>query len=83
MVRSSEDEGSITDWVENETNSPGLDAMYDCLSNGGNASGTDTELIRAIKVGGRTILAAGGADGGIVQKYAEAISHDVAVLGTI
>ncbi|TGO07847.1 hypothetical protein BTUL_0242g00120 [Botrytis tulipae] len=69
---SSEDASEITDWIRKQTGDLGPDALYDCLGNGGDAN-----------KGGRAVLAAGGAEGQITQGYLEAMSRDVAVLGTL
>ncbi|PVH83601.1 GroES-like protein [Cadophora sp. DSE1049] len=79
---SSEDGGDVASWIREQTNGLGPDAMYDCLGNGGDANATST-LIGIVKRGGRAVLAAGGAEGKIVQNYLEAMSRDVAVLGTM
>ncbi|TGO42608.1 hypothetical protein BHYA_0006g00080 [Botrytis hyacinthi] len=57
-------------------------ALYDCLGNGGDAN-TTSILVNTLKKGGRAVLAAGGAEGQIPQGYLEAMSRDVAVLGTL
>ncbi|KAL2067590.1 hypothetical protein VTL71DRAFT_2015 [Oculimacula yallundae] len=78
---SSEDEEDIPGWIEQQTNKLGPDALYDCLGNGGDANLT-SKWIGTVKKGGRVVLAAGGAEGKIIQNYSEAMSRDVAVLGT-
>jgi alcohol dehydrogenase len=84
-VRTISSEGgmeSVVAWIKEQTNGLGPDALYDCLGNGGDANATSI-LIGTVKTGGRAVLAAGGADGEIKQSYLEAMSRDVAVLGTI
>lgn len=81
-VRSTEDEGDILEWIKEQTNGFGTDGLYDCLGNGGDASGT-SKLIGSVKRGGRVALAAGGVGGDIVQSYGEAMVHDVSVNGTL
>ncbi|EPE27583.1 GroES-like protein [Glarea lozoyensis ATCC 20868] len=78
---STEDDKDVVQWIQEQTNGVGPDLFYDCLGNGGDANST-RKLIGALKSGGRAVLAAGGADGEISQKYSEAMSHDVAILGT-
>ncbi|KAK5079832.1 hypothetical protein LTR70_008899 [Exophiala xenobiotica] len=83
VVRSSEDEGDIVEWVKQQINGLGPDALYDCLGVGGDASST-SNLVGCVKQGGRLILAAGGAERNIGgQPYFEVMMHNVAVLGTI
>ncbi|KAH7417954.1 chaperonin 10-like protein [Cadophora sp. MPI-SDFR-AT-0126] len=79
---SSEGGADVPAWIREQTNGLGPDALYDCLGNGGDANATSA-LIGSVKRGGRAVLAAGGAEGEIVQTYLEAMSHDVAVLGTL
>lgn len=79
---SSEDSSEITDWIRKQTGDLGPDALYDCLGNGGDANVTSI-LVNTLKKGGRAVLAAGGAEGQITQGYLEAMSRDVAVLGTL
>lgn len=79
---SSEDGKDVAAWISEQTDGKGADAFYDCLGNGGDANATSA-LVGSVKRGGRTVLAAGGAEGKIVQSYLEAMSRDVAVLGTM
>jgi len=79
---SSEDGGDVSAWIREQTGGLGPDAMYDCLGNGGDAN-TTSELVGTVKRGGRAVLAAGGSEGDIIQNCLEAMSHDVAVLGTM
>ncbi|KAI9639059.1 chaperonin 10-like protein [Dioszegia hungarica] len=81
-VVSSEEEKDIAGWVKSHTDGLGVDAMYDCLGNGGDGNMT-MELIKLVKVGGKAILAAGGAEGSLNQTYTEAMSHSCAILGTM
>ncbi|KAK5069272.1 hypothetical protein LTR64_008433 [Lithohypha guttulata] len=62
VVRSSEDKGGITEWIKQETDGLGPDAMYDCLGVGGDATLT-SQYVDSIKSGGRVALVAGGAFG--------------------
>lgn len=82
VVRSSEEEGDAVEWIKSHTDNLGADALYDCLGVGGDASST-SKLLDGVKDGGRVILAAGGADGEIVQKYWQILTRNVAVLGTM
>ncbi|BGP39988.1 hypothetical protein JCM10450v2_003968 [Rhodotorula kratochvilovae] len=82
VTRSSEG-GDLVEWVARETGGVGVDAMYDCLGNGGDASVTSELILRATRRGGRAVLAAGGAEGQISQSYAEAMGRDVAVFGSM
>ncbi|KJX93133.1 alcohol dehydrogenase like protein [Zymoseptoria brevis] len=81
---SSEDGGidAVTKWVSEQTDGLGPDALYDCLGNGGDAA-TTSRLAGTVKRGGIAVLAAGGAEGEIRQTYLEAMSRDVAILGTM
>jgi threonine dehydrogenase-like Zn-dependent dehydrogenase len=79
---STEDGGDELKWISEQTNGLGPDMLYDCLGNGDDTNSTN-RLVGALKKGGRAILAAGGADGQISQHYSEAMSRDVAVLGTM
>ncbi|SMR59375.1 unnamed protein product [Zymoseptoria tritici ST99CH_1E4] len=80
----SEDGGidAVTKRVSEQTNGLGPDALYDCLGNGGDAD-TTSRLVGTVKRGGIAVLAAGGAEGEIRQTYLEAMSRDVAILGTM
>lgn len=82
VVRSSEDDEDIMDWIKQQTNGQGTDGLYDCLGVGGDAS-TTSQLIMSIKPGGRAVLAAGSAAGNINVEYTVAFDRDVAILGTI
>jgi len=53
VVRSSEDEGDIVEWVKQQTNGLGPDALYDCLGVGGDASSA-CNLVGCVKQGGRS-----------------------------
>lgn len=81
-VCSSEDGGNVLEWIKHQTDGLGPDALYDCLGNGGDAKST-SDLVRSLKRGGKAVLAAGGADGNIVQTYGEALDHDVSINGTL
>jgi alcohol dehydrogenase len=81
-ISSEEGIEAVSSWIKQQTNGLGPDALYDCLGNGGDANATSA-LINTIKTGGRAVLAAGGAEGKIVQTYLQAMSRDVAVLGTM
>lgn len=78
---SSEDGGDVAAWISEQTSGLGPDALYDCLGNGGDAEMTG-KLVNTVKRGGKAVLAAGGAEGNIVQSYLEAMFREVAVLGT-
>ncbi|GAA5893043.1 hypothetical protein JCM6882_006923 [Rhodosporidiobolus microsporus] len=82
ITRSSEDEGTIADWVKEHTNGLGVDCVYDCLGVGGDANSTAAMVKGALKVGGRAVLAAGGAEGSIEQSYYEIMMGDKAVVGS-
>ncbi|TGO30732.1 hypothetical protein BPAE_0003g00150 [Botrytis paeoniae] len=82
VVRSTEDEGDLTQWVKEQTNGLGPDGLYDCLGNGGDADGT-AKLISSLKRGGRVALAAGGVAGDITHSYGEIMEQDVSVNGTL
>lgn len=81
FTRSSEDEGDIAEWIREKTGGLGPDVLYDCLGVGGDANGT-MKLISTVKVGGKAILAAGGAEGDLSQTYEEAMTHQVAIIGS-
>ena len=81
VTKSSEDDGDIADWIKEQTNGLGPDILYDCLGVGGDANGT-MKLINTVKTGGSAILAAGGAEGDLSQTYAEAMVHQVAIIGS-
>ncbi|OLM09008.1 Alcohol dehydrogenase [Pseudonocardia sp. Ae707_Ps1] len=78
---SSEDGVDLPKWTLDQTDGLGVDVMYDCLGVGGDGNTTDA-LRRAVKAGGRTILAAGGVDADLTETYAEAMSRDTATLGS-
>lgn len=80
-VRSSED-GDFADWVRDETNGLGVDALYDCLGAGGDAEST-SQLLECVKAGGKMILAGGATEGKIEFTYRTAMVRDVAILGTV
>ncbi|KAM0308525.1 hypothetical protein ACHAO8_009930 [Botrytis cinerea] len=82
VVRSSEDEGDLVEWIKEQTNGLGPDGFYDCLGNGGNSDGT-SKLISSLKRGGRAALAAGGVPGDITHSYNEVMGHDVSVNGVL
>lgn len=82
VVRSSEDEGDVLEWIKEQTNGLGTDGLYDCLGNGGDANGT-SKLISSVKRGGKVALAAGGVPGNISMSYGEAMVHDVGVNGVL
>ncbi|CAD6442114.1 eef7c0de-ab6f-410b-93a0-f6bad3c09e12 [Sclerotinia trifoliorum] len=82
VVRSTEDDGDILEWIKEQTNGFGTDGLYDCLGNGGDANGT-SKLISSVKRGGRVALAAGGVPGDITHSYGEVMTHDVSVNGTL
>lgn len=81
-VRSSEDEGSIVDWVMEQTGGVGVDVIYDCLGVGGDASGLAELFKKAVKAGGEVVLAAGGAEGDISQSYGDYQERDVRIHGS-
>lgn len=81
VVRSSEDT-DILEWIKEQTDGKGPDALYDCLGVGGDANST-SQLVGAVKSGGRVVLAAGSAEGTINIEYRVAMDRDVAVLGTL
>ncbi|THW88403.1 pectin lyase-like protein [Aureobasidium pullulans] len=80
-VRSSED-GDFADWVRDEINGLGVDALYDCLGAGGDAEST-SQLLECVKAGGKMILAGGATEGKIEFTYRTAMVRDVAILGTV
>lgn len=80
-VVSSEDESDLAAWVVEHTDGVGVDVFYDCLGVGGDAT-TTNDLIRAVRPGGKAMLAAGGAEGTISRSYEEAMSASVAVVGS-
>jgi threonine dehydrogenase-like Zn-dependent dehydrogenase len=81
VTRSSEDDGDIAEWIKEQTHGLGPDVLYDCLGVGGDAGGT-MKLINTVKTGGSAILAAGGAEGDLTQTYAEAMQHQVSIVGS-
>jgi threonine dehydrogenase-like Zn-dependent dehydrogenase len=81
-VRSSEDEGSIADWVLEQTGGVGVDVIYDCLGVGGDAKTTAELFSKAVRAGGQVVLAAGGAEGDISQSYAQYQARDVRIHGS-
>ncbi|THV45842.1 hypothetical protein BGAL_0445g00050 [Botrytis galanthina] len=82
VVRSSEDEGDLVQWIKEQTNGLGPDGLYDCLGNGGDSDGT-SKLISSLNRGGRVALAAGGVPGEITNTYGKWMVHDVSVNGTL
>ncbi|GAA5826040.1 hypothetical protein JCM11251_000103 [Rhodosporidiobolus azoricus] len=82
VVRSSEDEGELSDWVMQHTGGLGVDAVYDCLGVGGDANSTSCMVKTALKAGGKAVLAAGGAEGSVEQSYWEILTQDRAVHGS-
>lgn len=70
-------------WVKEQTAGLGVDAYIDCLGVGGAASTTETLVRSAVKVGGRAVLVAGGAQGDIKQPYYEFFMRDVALVGSV
>lgn len=81
-TRSSEEEGDIVDWVLEQTDGLGVDALYDCLGVGGDADTTSKLIGKGVKRGGMAVLAAGGADGKIDGSYAEFMQREVSILGS-
>ena len=80
-TRSSEDNIDFVAWAQDATGGDGVDALFDCLGNGGDSNSTNT-LLAAITKGGRAVLAAGGVDGHISQSYWDILTRDVAVVGS-
>jgi D-arabinose 1-dehydrogenase-like Zn-dependent alcohol dehydrogenase len=80
-VLSTEDDIDPAAWVKDHTGGQGVDVFYDCLGVGGDANSTNG-LIRTVKIGGRTALAAGGAEGDITQTYSEAMAANAPIVGT-
>ncbi|KAJ9115179.1 hypothetical protein QFC24_007052 [Naganishia onofrii] len=84
VTLSSEDDTDPVAWVKQQTNGLGVDMMYDCLGAGGSANSTDAFIKNgAIRVGGKALLAAGGAEGQISASYSEWMNKDTAVLGSM
>lgn len=79
---SSEDEVDPVEWVKQQTDGLGVDMIYDCLGAGGDANSTAKLVRAAVRVGGKVLLAAGGADGEISASYLEWMERDTAVLGS-
>jgi alcohol dehydrogenase len=77
------DDGDAADWVKTQTAGLGVDAYIDCLGVGGAASTTEALVRSAVKVGGRAILVAGGAQGDISAPYYEWFMRDVALIGSV
>lgn len=75
-TRSSEDEWDLIEWVKEQTGGWGVDVMYDCLGVGGDADTTSRLIKEGTKMGGKAILAAGGAEGTLAQSYAEFMTGD-------
>jgi threonine dehydrogenase-like Zn-dependent dehydrogenase len=80
-VCSTEDVDDVPAWLLDITNGCGPDALVDCLGVGGDADAT-MRLIKTIRRGGKAVLMAGGAEGHLNQTYAEAMKHNVAILGS-
>lgn len=80
-VLSTEDDVDPSEWVGKHSNGLGVDVFYDCLGVGGDANSTN-DLVKTVRPGGRTALAAGGAEGDISQSYSEAMAQSAPILGT-
>lgn len=81
-TRSSEEDGSIADWVLEQTGGLGVDAVYDCLGVGGDANTTQEVIKKAVKRGGTVILVAGSAEGKLGGTYADFMMREVTILGS-
>ncbi|GAA5862321.1 hypothetical protein JCM8547_007603 [Rhodosporidiobolus lusitaniae] len=81
-TRSSEDEGSLADWVKEQTGGAGVDLVYDCLGFGGSAESTSALFQQAVKTGGSIVLAAGGAEGDITASYSHWQMSDSPIRGS-
>jgi alcohol dehydrogenase len=79
---SSTDDVDPVEWVKSQTGGLGVDLIYDCLGAGGDANSTSALVRGAVRVGGKVLLAAGGADGQISASYLEWMERDTAVLGS-
>jgi alcohol dehydrogenase len=83
VTLSSEDDVDPAQWAKAQTNGVGVDAFIDCLGAGASAEST-TELIKgAVKVGGKAVFVAGGAEGTISQTYWDVLMNDIAIIGSM
>ena len=69
-------------WILDQTDGLGVDALYDCLGVGGDANETGKLVAGAVKRGGMAVLAAGGAQGELGGTYTEMMEREVPVLGS-